>query len=213
MNREELLSIYTSSSLIKDLTNNLKKIKNINGLSGSQLSFIASSIDQTNQIDQFYIFQNKETALLFKNDFENLGNKIASLFLLNKNNSDKEISQNTKTLYEINSKKRNTLVSYKNAIEQKIPDNTNFKNRVLNLSVNFKINTEEFIESLYEYNFENLDNKLACIALPCVKSENNSETVFNNKKLAYKIEDPKIDAKIISLIKPNPFLIKFEQNK
>ena len=25
MNREELLSIYTSSSLIKDLTNNLKK--------------------------------------------------------------------------------------------------------------------------------------------------------------------------------------------
>ena len=39
MNREELLSIYTSSSLIKDLTNNLKKIKNINGLSGSQLSF------------------------------------------------------------------------------------------------------------------------------------------------------------------------------
>ena len=85
MNREELLSIYTSSSLIKDLTNNLKKIKNINGLSGSQLSFIASSIDQTNQINQFYIFQNKETALLFKNDFENLGNKIASLFLLKKN--------------------------------------------------------------------------------------------------------------------------------
>ena len=31
-------------------------------------SFIASSIDQTNQINQFYIFQNKETALLFKND-------------------------------------------------------------------------------------------------------------------------------------------------
>ena len=157
MNREELLSIYTSSSLIKDLTNNLKKIKNINGLSGSQLSFIASSIDQTNQINQFYIFQNKETALLFKNDFENLGNKIASLFLLNKNNSDKEISQNTKTLYEINSKKRNILVSYKNAIEQKIPNNTNFKNRLLNLSINFKINTEEFIESLYENNFESVE--------------------------------------------------------
>ena len=79
------------------------------------------------------------------------------LFLLNKNNSDKEISQNTKTLYEINSKKRNILVSYKNAIEQKIPDNTNFKNRLLNLSINFKINTEEFIESLYKTNFESVE--------------------------------------------------------
>ena len=66
MNREELLSIYTSSSLIKDLTNNLKKIKNINGLSGSQLSFIASSIDQTNQINQFYIFQNKRLLYFLK---------------------------------------------------------------------------------------------------------------------------------------------------
>ena len=59
MNREELLSIYTSSSLIKDLTNNLKKIKNINGLSGSQLSFIASSIDQTNnsEISLGYLYK------------------------------------------------------------------------------------------------------------------------------------------------------------
>ncbi|MBU46137.1 MAG: hypothetical protein CMD28_01775 [Flavobacteriales bacterium] len=72
--------------------------------------------------------------------------------------------------------------------------------------------TKEIL-SLSEYNFENLDNKLACIALPWVKSENNSDTVFNNKKLAYKTEDPKMDAKITSLTNPNPFFIIFEQNK
>ena len=48
---------------------------------------------------------------------------------------------------------------------------------------NLNILTKE-ISSFEEYNFENLDNKLACIALPWVKSENNSDTVFSNKKLA-----------------------------
>jgi hypothetical protein len=63
-----------------------------------------------------------------------------------------------------------------------------------------------------EYNFENFDNKLACNALPWDNSENKSEAVFNNKKFAYNMEDPNIDAKRISLINPKPFLMTFEEN-
>ena len=68
------------------------------------------------------------------------------------------------------------------------------------------------ISSSVEYNFENFDNRLACNALPCDNSENKSETVLNNKKLAYNIDEPNIDAKIISLTNPNPFFIMLEQN-
>jgi hypothetical protein len=68
------------------------------------------------------------------------------------------------------------------------------------------------ISSFVEYNVENLDNKLACNALPCDNSENKSEDVFNNKKFAYNIEDPNIEAKRISLINPKPFLTILEEN-
>ena len=80
MNKEDLLSIYTSSSLIQNLSFNSEEIKNINGLSGSQLAFISSSLYLNKQVDFFYIFQKKESALLFKNDFENLSNEKTLFF-------------------------------------------------------------------------------------------------------------------------------------
>ena len=60
--------------------------------------------------------------------------------------------------------------------------------------------------------FENLDNKFACNEAPCVNCENRSAAVLSNKKLAYIIEDPKRKARMISLKKPNPFLIIFARN-
>ena len=95
MTKEELLSLYTSSSLIQNLSFNLEEIKNINGLSGSQLAFISSSLFLNKKVDFFYIFQKKESALLFKNDFENLSNEKTLFFSNNNKISNKEISQNT----------------------------------------------------------------------------------------------------------------------
>ena len=98
MNKEDLLSIYTSSSLIQNLSLKSEEIKNINGLSGSQLAFISSSLYLNKKVDFFYIFQNKESALLFKNDFENLSNEKTLFFSNNNQNSNKENSQNLITL-------------------------------------------------------------------------------------------------------------------
>ena len=102
MNKEDLLSIYTSSSLIQNLSFSSEEVKNINGLSGSQLAFISSSLYLNKKVDFFYIFQNKESALLFKNDFENLSNEKTLFFSNNNRNSNKENSQNTKSIHLIN---------------------------------------------------------------------------------------------------------------
>ena len=104
MNTEDLLNLYTESSFIKNLSKNIDSISNINGFSGSQISFIAGAIYNLNSSNHFFIFENKESALLFKNDFEIISKKQTSLFTTNteKKNSAKEITQNTKSLFEIN---------------------------------------------------------------------------------------------------------------
>ena len=148
MNKEDLLSIYTSSSLIQNLSFNSEEIKNINGLSGSQLAFISSSLYLNKQVDFFYIFQKKESALLFKNDFENLSNEKTLFFSNNNQISNKEISQNTKSIHLINEEKRNILVSYKEAISKKIPNYLNFQDKVLQLKVDDQINTNIITEKI-----------------------------------------------------------------
>ena len=157
MNKEDLLSIYTSSSLIQNLSFNSEEIKNINGLSGSQLAFISSSLYLNKQVDFFYIFQKKESALLFKNDFENLSNEKTLFFSNNNQISNKEISQNTKSIHLINEEKRNILVSYKEAISKKIPNYLNFQDKVLQLKVDDQINTNIITKKLYENDFENVE--------------------------------------------------------
>ena len=143
MNKEDLLNLYTDSLFIKKLSNNLDSTSNINGFSGSQISFIAAAIYNLNSYNHFYIFQNKESALIFKNDFDVISKKTASLFTANKEkiNSSKEITENTKSLFEINSDKKNILVSFKDAINQKIPNNFNFQNKVINVKIGDLINT------------------------------------------------------------------------
>jgi hypothetical protein len=51
----------------------------------------------------------------------------------------------------------------------------------------------------------NFGSRLAFNALPAVICEKKSETTLNNKKFAYKIEDPRKNAIINSLIKPSTF--------
>ena len=157
MTKEELLSLYTSSSLIQNLSFNLEEIKNINGLSGSQLAFISSSLYLNKKVDFFYIFQKKESALLFKNDFENLCNEKTLFFSNNNQSSNKEISQNTKSIHLINDEKRNILISYKEAISKKIPNYLNFQNQVVQLKVDDQINTNIITQKLYENDFENVE--------------------------------------------------------
>ena len=159
MNTEDLLNLYTESSFIKSLSNKLDSISNINGFSGSQIAFIAAAVYDLNSCDHFFIFQNKESALLFKNDFEIISQKMALIFTTNKEkiNSSKEITQNTRSLFEINSDKKHILISFKDAVNQKTPNNSNFQSKVLNIKIGDKINADIFIENLYENNFENVE--------------------------------------------------------
>ena len=112
MTKEDLLNLYNSSSLIQNLSHNSEEIKNINGLSGSQLAFISSSLFLNKKVDFFYIFQKKESALLFKNDFENLSNEKTLFFSNNNKISNKEISQNTKSIHLINDETRKVVESF-----------------------------------------------------------------------------------------------------
>jgi len=159
MNKEDLLKIYTQSSFIKNLSNQLDSTSNINGFSGSQIAFIAAALYNLNNCNYFFIFQNKESALIFKNDFEIISKENALLFTTNneKINSTKDITQNTRSLFEINANKKNILISFKDAINQKTPNNSNFQSKILKIKIGNKINTHTFIENLYENNFENVE--------------------------------------------------------
>ena len=140
--------------------------KYINGLYGSAKSFFIKELFRQNKKTIFWILNDKETAAYHFNDLENfmLTDECAFFSSSYKRNKefDKTDSQNiftrTEIIKNLSLKKiPKIIVSYPEAIFEKVLIKKEIKKRILKIAVGQKIELESLNEKLFEYDFNRED--------------------------------------------------------
>ena len=140
--------------------------KYINGLYGSAKSFFIKELFRQNKKTIFWILNDKESAAYHFNDLENfmLTDECAFFSSSYKRNKefDKTDSQNiftrTEIIKNLSLKKiPKIIVSYPEAIFEKVLIKKEIKKRILKIAVGQKIELESLNEKLFEYDFNRED--------------------------------------------------------
>ncbi len=140
--------------------------KYINGLYGSAKSFFIKELFRQNKKTIFWILNDKENAAYHFNDLENfmLPNECAFFSTSYKRNKefDKTDSQNiftrTEIIKDLSLKKTpKIIVSYPEAIFEKVLIKKEIKKRILKIAIGQKIELENLNEKLFEYDFNRED--------------------------------------------------------
>ncbi len=173
MNLKKLISLYKNDfktkSIIEYLKNNNKKRIQLQGLAGSSSSILAISIFE--QLPSLYIFllSDKEQAAYFYNDLENIFNEKSLsynekkiLFYPNsyKRSYEFEAVNNTnillrtEVLKRINSSNKIIVVTYPEALSEKVITKKYLKKNTLVLKVKEKVTIDFITDLLLEYKFE-----------------------------------------------------------
>ena len=138
----------------------------VNGLYGSAKSFFVKELFRNNNKTIFWILNDKETAAYHFNDLENFMNSNQCSFFLSSYKRNREFnktdSQNvfsrTEIIKDLNSNgKSKIIVSYPEAIFEKVLIKKEIKKKTLKISKFQKIELESLNEKLFEYDFNRVD--------------------------------------------------------
>ena len=138
----------------------------VNGLYGSSKSFFIKEFFRINKKSIFWILNDKETAAYHLNDLENFMDNKDCCFFLGSYKRNKEFkkpdSQNiflrTEIIKNLSlSKQSKIIVSYPEAIFEKVLIKKEIKKRILKIAVGQKIELESLNEKLFEYDFNRED--------------------------------------------------------
>ena len=138
----------------------------VNGLYGSSKSFFIKEFFRINKKSIFWILNDKETAAYHLNDLENFMDNKDCCFFLGSYKRNKEFkkpdSQNiflrTEIIKNISlSKKSKIIISYPEAIFEKVLVKKEIKKRIFKLSKGEEIELENLNEKLFEYDFNRVD--------------------------------------------------------
>ena len=149
--------------LRKLISKNQSKIK-IEGLYGSSLSFLLIDIFLSIDKQLFYISSSKENASYTYTDLlEFLGEQKCNLLPSNYRNYNNKIKDEsnvlnrTKTIRDIAEKKAKIIITYPEAIFEKIPNEKAIKEKSLNIKIGQELELNNMNEKLFELNFEKDD--------------------------------------------------------
>ncbi len=163
---------YESFPLLKKITDEInlpdKKKFLFKGLSASSPAVLASAIIKKSKQSNLIILSDKEKAAYFQNDLKELLPSREILFFPSsfkrsvlKNNIRKvdegSIIMRTEVLNKIQTGKFPVIISYAEALFEKVVDRSNFKKNTLNLSTGEEVPQEFIKEMLLEYGFEKVD--------------------------------------------------------
>uniref|UniRef100_UPI00404709B2 transcription-repair coupling factor n=1 Tax=Flavobacterium sp. TaxID=239 RepID=UPI00404709B2 len=136
------------------------------GLVGSSLSFVAHSLFKKSELPFLILFSNKEEAAYYLNDLEQLINVEDVLFYPSSYRRPYQIEETDnanvllrdEVLNRINSRKKPAIiVSYAEAIFEKVVTRKELEKNTLKLSVEDKLSIDFINETLFEYNFKRVD--------------------------------------------------------
>ena len=169
MSKQEIVNQYQNSAKIKQILSEVAKDKNhfqITNLVGSSLSFVISeAFKKTNQ-NYLCIFNDKEEAAYYLNDFEQLMGQKNILFYPSSYRRPYQIDETdnanilmrSEVLNRINSQKKPAIiVTYPEAVFEKVVTKKELKQHTLTLSVNEKVSLDFVNEVLFDYHFNRVD--------------------------------------------------------
>ncbi|WP_394332559.1 transcription-repair coupling factor [Flavobacterium urocaniciphilum] len=144
-----------------------RKKVNVTGLVGSSLSFVVDALFKKSELPFLLLFNDKEEAAYYLNDLEQLINDQDVLFYpasFRRPYSDAEETDNANVLLRaevlnrINSRKKPAIVvSYAEAIFEKVVTRKELDKNTLKVHVNDKLSIDFINETLFEYLFKRVD--------------------------------------------------------
>jgi transcription-repair coupling factor (superfamily II helicase) len=169
MKISELKHIYDSSKqvqeIVKEISNPTKQLF-LEGIAGSSIGFIGSSVFNFTGKNQLFICNDKETAAYFYNDFQSiLGNEKVLFFpeaykipYKIEDTENLNVLIRTEVLQKISSAKEPyIIVTYPEALSEKVVSVQTISTKTINLKLNESLSIDFLNELLIEYHFERVD--------------------------------------------------------
>jgi transcription-repair coupling factor (superfamily II helicase) len=168
LNVTEILKKYEQNPKIEQISQLLieRKKTSISGLIGSSLSIIIQSLFKKSEIPFLLILNDKEEAAYYLNDLEQLLNDEDVLFYPGSYRRPYQIEETdnanvllrAEVLNRINSRKKPAIiVSYPEALFEKVVTRKELDINTLKLAVNDNLSIDFINETLFEYNFKRVD--------------------------------------------------------
>ncbi len=168
MSKSEILQKYQQNPKIGQIADFFASRKKINatGLVGSSLSFVVDALFKKSELPFLLLFNDKEEAAYYLNDLESLINDQDVLFYPGSFRRPYQIEETdnanvllrAEVLNRINSRKKPAIiVSYTDAIFEKVVTRKELDKNTLKVSVNDKLSIDFINETLFEYNFKRVD--------------------------------------------------------
>ena len=165
MSKSKLLNTYDNAPKIKQIVDNLQTPENklyLQGLVGSSLSFVINSLFTKTEKPFLVLFNDKEEAAYYLNDLEQLIGEKDVLFYPGsyrrpyqiEDTDNANVLLRAEVLNRINSRKKPAvIVSYPEALFEKVVTKKDLEKNTLKVSVGDKISIEFINEVLFEYEF------------------------------------------------------------
>ena len=169
MSKYTITSVFQKSAKVQLLANALEQRDtkiNAKGLLGSALSFVIQSSFEKTELPFLLLFNDKEEAAYHLNDLEQLINDQDVLFYPGSYRRPYQIDETdnanillrAEVLNRINSRKKPALiVSYAEAIFEKVVTKKELEKNTFKVSTNDKLSIDFVNEVLFEYNFKRVD--------------------------------------------------------
>ena len=169
MSKQEIVNQYQESVKVKQILKQIQLDKNqiqITNLVGSSMSFVISETFKKDDKSYLLIFNDKEEAAYHLNDLEQLLDQKNVLFYPGSYRRPYQIEETdnanvlmrSEVLNRINSRKKPTIiVSYPEALFEKVVTKKDLERNTLKLSVSESVSLGFVNEILFEYNFNRVD--------------------------------------------------------
>ena len=140
----------------------------LTGLIGSSFSLTASAVVRESNNPHLFIFRDKEEASYFINDLENLLNNEVFFFPASyrrayqfEETDNANILLRIEVLNKLNQKRNPIIVTYSEALSEKVVSRKELKKHTIGLKIADKIEIDDLEEMLLHLNFEKVDFVIA----------------------------------------------------
>lgn len=170
---KDFLKLYREDGVVQTISEQIKNREKypqvqLKGLSGSLDAVIASAIHQLNpQQDHLFVLEDREEAVYFLNDLQSLlGEEVPMLFPMSYKKAyqyedidNANVLMRAEVLSKINNNtnKGHIIVSYPEALFEKVINKRSLMKNTLTLSLNEQLDTNFLAEVLLSYDFEKTD--------------------------------------------------------
>jgi len=168
VSNKDISQLFVKSLQTQKLKKSIAKNENntlLNGLIGSSLSFVISTIFSNNNKSILFILENKETAAYHFNDLEKFNNDNVLFYpesyknpYATSNTDNSNILLRADVLNKVNTNPNQYLVvTYYKALFEKVITKTELQRNTLRIKVDEELSIDFINEVLFEYEFSRVD--------------------------------------------------------